>query len=211
MTNHFQRLIATVTTVLVIALAFDSHAMGQTFNNGIQVPPVPPNIQVPAGNTAYLLGHAVGTQNYLCQATQSGFSWKLLGPQATLFVKLQFGSTFIPQQIATHFLSPNPNENGTPRPTWQGSFDTSAVWGSAAASSTDPAYVSPGAIPWLLVQVVGAQNGPTGGSMLSQTTYIHRLNTAGGVAPATGCSQSSEAGSVALAPYTTDYYFYKKK
>src|SRR4029434_1014551 len=29
-------------------------------------PPVPPNIQVPAGNKAFLEGHAVGTQNYIC-------------------------------------------------------------------------------------------------------------------------------------------------
>ena len=29
-------------------------------------PPVPANIEVEAGNTAFLEGHGVGTQNYLC-------------------------------------------------------------------------------------------------------------------------------------------------
>jgi len=32
----------------------------------IEPPPVPPGLQVPAGNTAFLEGHAVGTQNYIC-------------------------------------------------------------------------------------------------------------------------------------------------
>ena len=31
-------------------------------------------------------------------------------------------------QILTHFLSPNPSENATPRAAWQHSRDTSAVW-----------------------------------------------------------------------------------
>ena len=53
-------------------------------------------------------------------------------------------------------------------------------------SSTDPAFVEPGAIPWLLVTKVGVQNGPTGGDWLSATTFIQRVNTHGGLAPATG-------------------------
>ena len=46
------------------------------------------------------------------------------------------------------------------------------------------------------------------GNMLAQTTYIHRLNTAGGVAPGEPCDEAAY-GRVALVPYTTDYYFYK--
>jgi hypothetical protein len=65
-----------------------------------------------------------------------------------------------------------------------------------------------GAIPWLLVEAVGAQRGPSGGTSLSQTTFIQRVNISGGIAPSTGCSASS-VGNVALVPYTTDYYFYK--
>src|SRR5262249_37502037 len=155
-------------------------------------PPVPPEIQVPAGNTAYLKGHAIGTQNYICLDSPSGFSWKFIGPQATLFVTLQFGSGQLVQQLTTHFLSPNPLENGVARATWQSSVDTSAVWAKAMASSTDPQYVAPGAIPWLLLQVVGTRLGPSGGSLLAQTTYIQRLSTTGGVAPTTGCSDATQ-------------------
>ena len=175
----------------------------------LTVPPVPTAIQVQAGNIPYLKGHAVGTQNYVCLPSGSGFSWTFFGPQATLFVTLKFFHREIQQQITTHFLSPNPDESGTPRATWQSSFDTSAVWGRAIASSTDSHFVAPGAIPWLLLQVVGAQHGPTGGALLTRTTFIHRLNTSGGVAPLTGCSESTKVGAIALVPYTADYFFYK--
>ena len=70
-------------------------------------------------------------------------------------------------------------------------------------------FVAPGAIPWLLLEVVGAEGGPTGGRRLTVATYIHRLNTAGGIAPATGCSQSVNVGSRELVRYEADYYFYR--
>jgi Protein of unknown function (DUF3455) len=77
-------------------------------------------------------------------------------------------------------------------------------------SSTDPAFVAPGAIPWLLLTVVGFKDGPTGGDTLSGTKFIQRLNTSGGVAPATGCSSPTDVGNKAFVPYTADYFFYKK-
>jgi hypothetical protein len=177
-------------------------------------PPVPDNIQVPEGNTAFLEGHGVGTQNYIClpcpNATTpeamcpdaSGFAWILFTPEATLFNDHD-------KQVTTHFFSPNPFENGTIRATWQHSRDTSTVWGGQAISSSDPDFVAPDAIPWLLLQVVGAQDGPTGGDKLLETTFIQRLTTSGGVAPSTGCTLSTDVGSKALVPYTADYFFYK--
>ena len=109
----------------------------------------------------------------------------------------------------THFLSPNPSENNTSRATWQSSVDTSRVWGKMMASVIDPAVVATGEIPWLLLQAVGVANGPTGGDYLAHTTFVQRLNTAGGVAPATGCGQASNVGATALVPYSADYYFYR--
>jgi Protein of unknown function (DUF3455) len=165
-------------------------------------PSVPANLQVPADSKAFLEGHAVGTQDYICLPSGSGFAWTFFGPQATLF-------TDSDKQIITHFLSPNPFEDGTPRATWQDSKDTSTVWGRALASSSDSAFVAPGAIPWLLLQVVGAQDRPTGGHTLAATTFIQRLNTSGGIAPSTGCAVSTDVGKVALVPYTADYFFNK--
>jgi hypothetical protein len=185
---------------------------------------VPANLEVPDGNTAFLVGHGVGTQNYIClpcpnPATPttmcpdaSGFAWILFTPEATLFNDKD-------RQIITHFFSPNPFETNTNpgvlaagmiRVTWQHSRDTSTVWAFAtpATTSTDPAFVAPGAIPWLLLEVVGAQEGPTGGDRLTVTTFIQRLNTSEGVAPSTGCASSTDVGAKAFVPYTADYFFY---
>ncbi len=166
-------------------------------------PPVPADIEVPEGNEAFLVGHAVGTQNYVCLPSGSGFAWTLFTPQANLFNDRG-------RQIQTHFFSPNPFEGGTVRATWQDSRDTSLVWGRAAGSSSDPNFVAPGAIPWLRVEAVDSQEGPTGGNELTGTTYIQRLNTTGGAAPSTGCALSTDIGKRAYVPYTADYFFFQR-
>jgi hypothetical protein len=83
------------------------------------------------------------------------------------------------------------------------------VWGALAASSNDPRFVQQGAISWLLLRAAGVQAGPAGGTLLTQTTFIHRLATSGGLKPATGCSELGNVGAVMYIPYTADYYFYK--
>jgi hypothetical protein len=208
-TTHLIPLIACATALVValtISLPRRAHA------DEVTPPSVPAALQVPAGNEAFLVGHAVGTQNYVClpcpnpltpaaMCPASGFAFALFTPQATLFNDAD-------KEIITHFFSPNPFESGTIRVTWQDSRDTSTIWAKVNASSSDPAFVAPGAIPWLLLQVVGAQNGPTGGDRLTATTFVQRLNTAGGVAPST-CNSSSDVGGEAFVPYTADYFFYK--
>jgi hypothetical protein len=150
----------------------------------------------------FLLGHAIGTQNYMCLPSGSGVAWVFVGPQATLYNDDD-------RQIMTHFLSPNSEEEDTARATWQHSVDTSAVWAMQIASYLKSNFVAREAIPWLLLQVVGADFGPTGGQMLTTTTYIQRVHTSGGLAPATGCTQASEVRTRAFVPYTADYIFYK--
>lgn len=176
--------------------------LGLAASASAQTPPsVPSNLQVPDGYSAFFAGHAVGTQNYICMPIKGGVIWKFVAPQATLF---DDGG----QQLTTHFLAMNPFEADVPRPTWQDSDDTSRVWGKALASSTDPTFVQPNAIPWLLLQVVGAAVGPTGGNVLTPAAYIQRVNTSGGIAPSTGCSRPSDVGVVVLVPYSADYFFY---
>jgi hypothetical protein len=75
--------------------------------------------------------------------------------------------------------------------------------------SSDPGFVEPGAIPWLKLEVVGTEGGPTGGKQLTVANFVQRLNTVGGVAPATGCSQSANVGSRIFVPYEADYFFYR--
>jgi Protein of unknown function (DUF3455) len=193
---------ALLAALMILGLSVTTGAQPSLFHSN--VPPVPPGLEVPAGHDRYLVGYAVGTQNYVCVASASGLAWRFTGPQATLFLTF-WGAPR--QQVTTHFLSADPT--AIARPTWQHSFDSSRVWGRAIASSMDPNYVEAGAIPWLLVEATGTAVGPMGGRALAQTTFIQRLNTSGGVAPSNGCSDASHVGAQALVPYTTDYFFYR--
>jgi Protein of unknown function (DUF3455) len=196
-TTHRLRLMA---CVAALAGVFTAMQPQPTYaDDGLVTPHVPNELEVPSGNKAFLKGHAIGTQNYICLPSASGVSWTLFGPQATLFNNHDV-------QIITHFLSPNRDESDTPRPTWQHSRDTSTVWARAQRE-----FPVGGTIPWLLLEVVGAEPGPTGGNRLTRTTFIQRLNTSGGLAPepSDGCSLSMDAGKRAFVPYEADYIFYK--
>jgi hypothetical protein len=222
--NQTTRRILLMACVTALAVAFTLSLPQLAHADRVTPPPVPSNIQVPAGNKAFLEGHAVGTQNYICVPCPnpttpmsmcpniSGFAWILFTPQATLFKDNN-------KQVITHFFSPNPFEDNTNpgvvaadmiRATWQDSRDTSTVWGKTNQTSSDPAFVEPGAIAWVLLEVVGAQDGPTGGHTLTATTFIQRLNTSGGIAPSTGCTLSTDGGAEAFVPYMADYFFYRK-
>jgi hypothetical protein len=206
-TAQVRRLFA---AALVLACAFSTVTLA-----GAQVTPptTPDTIAVPAGNAAYLVGHAFGSQGYTCLPTATGgTAWNPAArPEATLFSDL-FGQQF---QIITHFQSINEN----PKPgvivplsgnaTWQGSLDSSRVWAVKKAgidSGTDPASCpNSGSIQCLLLQSVGNKKGPTGGNLLANTTFIQRLNTAGGAVPTSACT----VGQTQLVPYTADYFFFR--
>ena len=175
------------------------------------------NIKVPAGNKAFLLGQAIGTQNYVCRpsaASPSGVAYALFTPEATLFS--EDGG-----QVITHFNSPNPDPqdpntnpavvaDGAIRATWQ-HRDTSSVWAKVHTNldgSIGAATVNEEAIAWLLLEVVGAVDGPTGGDTLTKATFVQRLNTVGGLAPKTGCASPADLGNQAFVDYTADYFFY---
>jgi uncharacterized protein DUF3455 len=185
---------------IALTIALPHVALAQT----VTPPPVPAGLEVDPPNVAFLVGHAIGTQNYVCQPSKSlgRVVWTLFTPEATLFGEQR-------DQLITHFFSPNPDPNdfGVVRATWQDSRDTSAVWAKAIASAPDP--TGAGAIPWVLLQKVGTTVGPTGGTTLSDTTFVQRLSTVGGSAPETGCDTTTDIGKKAFQPYTADYFFYK--
>jgi len=76
-----------------------------------------------------------------------------------------------------------------------------------APSSDLKACPNVGSIDCRLRATDGSKDGPTGGTLLSKTTFVQRLNTKGGSAPADGCSVSTDVGKQVLVPYTADYYF----
>jgi hypothetical protein len=186
--------ITAIGMVTTMALAHGAQAQ-------IVTPPdVPPDIRVEPPSQAFLIGRGVGTQNYECQpvASLGRVNWVLFTPQATLFNDQN-------EQLITHFFSTNPVEGEIVRVTWQDSQDTSRVWGRVTGS----VVVASDAIPWLRVQKTFTQVGPTGGTTLAVTTFIQRVNTVGGLAPATGCEIPTDIGKKAFVPYEADYVFYK--
>ena len=202
--------------LLMAALAL-SCAFGMVNRAAAQkvvAPNVPTDIAVPEGNTAFLVGHARGSQGYTCLPTaDGGTSWTVNSarPEATLFTDV-FGKDV---QIITHFTSinANPKPNVVPpasgNATWQSSFDTSKVWAVATGhidAGTDASCPNSGSIQCLRLESVGNQKGPTGGGLLAKVTFVQRLNTNGGSAPTTSCT----VGQTQLQGYSADYYFFHK-
>jgi len=202
--NHApcSRLFTTCAAAFGLALALPQ------LSQAVQItpPPVPDGIEVEAGNQAFLEGHAVGTQNYVCVPSASGFAWTLFTPEATLF-------NDDGKQLTTHFFSPNPDpsEEGAIRATWLHSRDSSSVWAKTVpgGSSNDERFVALGAIAWLKLERVGTAVGPEGGDTLAHTSFVQRLNTVGGSAPADGCAEAADVGKKAFVPYRADYFFYR--
>jgi hypothetical protein len=214
------RTMAPVRDLFATALLLTCVFSGGTRATAQQVtfPITPENITPPTGNTAFLEGHAFGSQGYTCLPTSTGgTSWIVNPPrpEATLFVSF-FGQLV---QIITHFASINANPNDPTKPvplsgnaTWQSSLDSSKVWAVATPTGhidagTDKSCPNTGAIPCLLLQSVGSQQGPAGGTLLAKTTFVQRLNTNGGAAPTTACT----VGQTQLQPYTADYVFFHSK
>jgi hypothetical protein len=148
--NQTTRRILLIACATALTMAF-TVALPQPAHAGNVTPPnVPDIIKVPPGNHPFRVGHAVGTQDYICLST--GWASPAYGPQATLFNDDD-------DQTITHFLSRNPAESNTPRPTWQDSRDTSTIWGNPIKDATYTPDST--AIPWLLLEVVGVADGPT--------------------------------------------------
>jgi hypothetical protein len=147
--------------------------------------PDPGGIAVPEGNKPFLVAHATGVQIYRC----NGVSWGLVAPRANLY-----GDNG--QLIATHFGGPS----------WQAKDGSKVV----AQRIKDPVTVDPTAIPWLLLEAKQATAGPDG-DRLAGTTYIQRVATTGGLAPAASTCTADTAGAEVEEPYTADYVFWKKR
>lgn len=110
----------------------------------------------------------------------NGTAWALVAPRANLYDRHG-------KLLATHFAGP----------TWQ-TKDGSSVVGKREKNVN----VDPTAIDWLLLSAASTTPGKLG-----KTTYVQRINTTGGLAPAGGCS----AGATVEVAYTADYVFFKAR
>ena len=145
---------------------------------------VPTDIEVPDGNKAFLEAHAVGVQIYGCGATATGgYAWALTAPRANLY---KHGKL-----IATHFAGP----------TWKAKRGSQVVGARVSGVNVDPT-----AIDWLLLKATSTTPGRFGA-----TTYIQRIHTAGGLAPAAADCNAGTVGTAREVPYAADYVFFKKR
>ncbi len=149
---------------------------------------VPDKLKPGANETLTMIVPAKGVQIYECRAAKDpagAYEWAFVAPEAELY---DAGG----RRIGKHYAGPH----------WE-SADGSKIVG-AVKERVDAS--APDAIPWLLLT---AKSVGSGGAF-SKVTSIQRVNTVGGVAPKTGCSQAT-AGAPARIQYTADYYFFTAK
>ncbi len=154
---------------------------------------IPDAIAAPDGTTLKLKLHGWGDQVYTCTAMGGAdagadagaatYAWVLKAPDATLYDDTD-------TKKGTHSAGP----------TWT-STDTSSIVGAKLMQANSPLS---DAIPWLLLKVA-SHAGATG--VFSDVTYVQRLNTTKGAAPATGCDAGHVAAEVSVT-YSADYYYY---
>lgn len=152
----------------------------------MSAPDAPTAVAVPAGNKPVMKTVGIGELTYECRAkagTAGAFEWAFAGPDAVLYDMNK-------KAVGKYYGGP----------TWE-SNDGSKVTGKQLAVAPAP---SAGAIPLQLVQA----NPATGSGAMTGVTYIQRLNTVGGVAPAESCG-AGNVGAKKLVKYQADYVFYK--
>jgi hypothetical protein len=145
---------------------------------------VPAALNPPADATLAAALPARGVQIYTCAVPAAGGApaWTLKAPHAVL------GKGHDVQAI--HFAGPS----------WEAT-DGSIVTGTKVAAAAAPDAAD---IPWLLLQAATH----TGAGIFANVTFVQRLATENGVAPATGCDDA-HVGAEVLAPYAADYFFYR--
>jgi hypothetical protein len=145
-------------------------------------PKAPKELQPPTGEVLLLHLKGKGNQIYVCQNAAGSYAWKLKAPDAKLLGDRG-------ELAGRHFAGP----------TWEAT-DGSRVVGKLVATVPSP---ESGSIPWLLVTAASHD----GAGIMARVQTIQRLETKGGIAPATGCGATSANEEVAV-PYEANYYFY---
>ena len=147
---------------------------------------LPATVQVPAGNKVAIETVGVGDITYACNPKKDmagEFEWVFVGPDANLNDRSG-------KQVGKYFGPPA---------TWE-NMDGSKLTGMQVAVAPNSA----GNIPLQLVKA----NPAMGMGAMTGVTYIQRVATQGGVAPAMACN-ASNAGSKQIVKYQADYIFYK--
>ena len=147
---------------------------------------LPDAVKVPAGHRVALETVGVGEITYECRAKANeagAFEWVFVGPQADL--NSRSGS-----KLGTYYGPPA---------TWAAN-DGSKITGAQLAVA--PAMA--GSIPLQRVKA----NPAMGSGAMTGITYVQRVATRGGVAPASACDAAG-LGRKEIVKYQADYIFWK--
>ena len=147
-------------------------------------PIIPDTLNPGPNETLSMVVPAKGVQIYECRATKDAkaFEWAFVAPDAELFDARG-------HQIGRHGAGPY----------WEAN-DGSRVVGTVKARAEAPAA---GSVPWLLLSTRGT--GPAGS--FSKVSSIQRVDTSGGVAPASPCT-AELSGRKARVHYVATYRFF---
>lgn len=148
---------------------------------------LPEPVRVPEGHVQKAWSLGVGEVTYACRekTDQPGaYAWVFVAPAANLLDAQQ-------KPMGKYYAGP----------TWEAN-DGSKVGGKQVAVAPS----APGNLPLQLVKA----NPATGAGLLADVTYIQRLNTVGGVAPARVCDAAS-LGQEQKVAYQADYVYYRAR
>jgi len=146
---------------------------------------LPDAVKVPAGQKVAMETVGVGDITYECrekQAAAGQFEWVFVGPNAVLNDRSG-------KAVGKYYGPPA---------TWE-AMDGSKVAGAQVAI----APATPGSIPLQLVKA----NPAMGTGAMTGVSYIQRVATQGGVAPASACGMDSK-GRKEIVKYQADYIFW---
>ncbi len=166
-------------------------ATNRSPSNGCEAD-IPEAIAVPAGHKLKYRVYATGVQIYEVKrssADPSQFVWVNIAPSANLYAQPNYHN-----QVGQHYGGP----------TWEftkGPYKGKKTVGVKLAGVT----VDPAAIPWLLLQANENLSSPG-----NRVTYLQRIHTTGGLAPA-GTPNEANLGQVEEVPYTATYLFFEKQ
>jgi hypothetical protein len=153
----------------------------------ISAPPVPDALRVPSTESLSFAVNAKGVQIYESRARKDDpakFEWVFKGPAADLFDEQG-------RKMGRHYAGP----------TWESNDGSKVVGELKGKADANEA----GTVPWLLLLAKAHE----GSGVFSAVTYIQRVNTVGGKAPAE-CDEKS-AEKEFKAPYSAVYLFYIHK
>jgi hypothetical protein len=176
------RLTLAASTLAILSACASSPMMMKPYDQAM----LPKSVQVPAGNRVAMETVGIGEITYECRAkanTTGDFEWVFVGPDAKLMDRSG-------KQVGRYFGPPA---------TWE-NMDGSKV----TATQLAVAPAGQGSIP---IQLVKA-NPAMGSGMMNGTTYIQRVATQGGVAPAMACG-AANTGAKQVVKYQADYIFYR--